>query len=148
MLSLGSAALFLLVFPGRHLLYPGAVSWTERGYRLSWRVMLNEKTGLVDYRIVEPATGKVWRAHPAEVLTPLQHQHMRTQPDMIRDYALHLHAEFLKEGKDTEVYADAWASLNGRPSQRLLRPELDLTQELGDLRAQQWILPLASGDSP
>ena len=33
-----------------------------------------------------------------------------------------------KIGHEVEVYADAWVSLNGRASQRLINPSLDLTR--------------------
>ncbi|MDG1478745.1 MAG: HTTM domain-containing protein [Myxococcota bacterium] len=133
----------IVLFPGRFLLWGADVSWTERGYRLAWRVMLNEKTGLVDYRVVEAQTGRTWRVMPAEALTPLQHKQMRTQPDMIRDYARHLQRVHAGEGRTVAVYADAWASLNGRPSQRLLRADLDLTAPRAELEAAAWILPLS-----
>ena len=100
--------LLLLLFPARHFLWSGNVNWTEQGYRFSWRVLLNEKTGLVDYRVVDPQSGEVWRVLPRTELTPLQHQHMRTQPDMIRDYALHLKRRFTERlGRDVEVYVDS-----------------------------------------
>ena len=40
------------------------------------------------------------------------------------------------------VYADAWVSLNGRPSQRILRDDLDLTLPLSELDRRGFILPL------
>jgi len=132
-----------VLLPGRFMLWGSDVSWTERGHRFAWRVMIIEKTGLVDYRVVETETGRTWRVQPAAELTMLQHRHMRTQPDMIRDYALHLKAQHAAEGRAVAVYADAWASLNGRSSQRLLRPELDLTRPRAELEAAGWIVPLA-----
>jgi hypothetical protein len=47
-------------------------------------------------------------------------------------------------GAEVAVYADAWASLNGRPAQRLLRPDVDLTQPEATLWAQGWVLPLGA----
>jgi hypothetical protein len=141
-IALGLVATTLALFPARFVLWGTDVSWSERGYRFAWRVMLNEKTGLVDYRVVERETGRIWRVMPADELTPLQHQHMRTQPDMIRDYAVHLRDAHRREGRDVAVYADAWASLNGRPTQRLLRDDLDLTQPLSQLEDAGWIVPL------
>lgn len=140
--ALMAIAALLLLFPARSLWLPGPVAWTEAGYRLSWRVMLNEKTGLVDFRVVEPATGKVWKVHPASRLSEIQHQQMRTQPDMIRDFALQLQREHAAEGRTVQVYADSFASLNGRPSQRMVNPHVDLTQPLPALWDQGWILPL------
>ena len=133
----------VLLVPGRFLLWGTDVSWSERGHRFAWRVLLNEKTGLVDYRVVENGSGRTWRVLPRDELTELQHEQMRTQPDLIRDYALHLERVYGAEGRGVAVYADAWASLNGRPSQRYLRDDLDLTMPLDELDRQGWILPRA-----
>jgi hypothetical protein len=40
------------------------------------------------------------------------------------------------------VRADAFASLNGRPSQRLIDPTIDLARERPSWSAPRWILPL------
>ena len=85
-------ALMLALVPSRSLFYSGNVNWNERGYRFSWKVLLNEKTGLVNYRLVDPITERVWTVSPSDELTLIQHEQMRTQPDMIRDYALHIKA--------------------------------------------------------
>ena len=136
------AVALMWLIPGRFLLFDTDVNWTGRGYRFAWRVMLTEKTGMVDYRVVDQDTGRIWRTTPTPDLTPLQHQHMRTQPDMIRDYALHLARRHEAEGRRVAVYAESYASLNGRPAQRLLRPDVDLTKPLDVLWGAGWVLPL------
>lgn len=130
------------LFPARFVLHGTDVSWTERGHRFAWRVLLNEKTGFVDYRVVERQSGRTWKVSPSRELTLVQHEQMRTQPDMIRDYALHLRDVHAAEGRDVAVYAVTRASLNGRPAQPLLREDLDLTRPLGELEAEAWIVPL------
>ncbi|MCB9764077.1 MAG: HTTM domain-containing protein [Alphaproteobacteria bacterium] len=140
-----AVVLLLALAPGRGALTPMATNWSEEGFRFAWRVMLIEKTGQVDFRVVERDTGRTWMEHPADGLTALQHKQMRTQPDLIRQYARHLAAQYAVRGLDVAVYADAWASLNGRPSQRLLRPDVDLTLPDGALEAAGWIVPLEEG---
>ena len=120
----------MVLFPGRFILYGTDVSWTERGHRFAWRVMLNEKSGLVSYRVIHG--DQQWTVSPRDELSELQHEQMRTQPDLIRQYAQHLGKRY-----DAAVYADAWASLNGRPSARLLDPEVDLTRPV----SEGWITP-------
>ncbi len=137
LLVLFSVVTLLSLIPARGLLSPGNSAWTERGYRFSWKVMLNEKTGLVEYRVLQD--GRSWTVYPAQELGPIQTAQLRTQPDLIRDYALHL---ALRHGAGAQVYAESWASLNGRPTQRLVRPSVDLTQPLRTLEAQDWITPL------
>jgi vitamin K-dependent gamma-carboxylase len=136
-----------VLLPLRSLLWPGQTLWTERGFRFSWRVMLVEKTGLVEYRLVERGKGggggegsRRWRVSPRAALSPLQLQEMSTQPDLIVRYARHLAARWAEEqGAEVAVYADAWASLSRRPAQRLIDPEVDLT---ADALPEGWILPL------
>jgi len=139
----GLAVAVFCLFPSRSLWAEGNDNWREQSYRFSWKVLLNEKTGLVNYRVVDPESGQTWHVSPADELTLLQHQQMRTQPDMIRDYALHLKRRREQEIQQTvEVYVDSWASLNGRPSQRFIRPDLDISRTKSWLEAQDWIVPL------
>ncbi|MCC6849156.1 MAG: HTTM domain-containing protein [Deltaproteobacteria bacterium] len=106
------------------------VAWTEEGFRFAWRVMAMEKAGTTTFRLRDPATGLSWKVDPRAELTPLQASMMATQPDMIADYARHLAAEARRAGRgDVEVRADAWVSLNGRPSRRFVDPEADLARE-------------------
>lgn len=128
----------LALFPARFLLYDGPVAWTEQGYRFAWRVLLNEKTGQVDFRVEEKDGPGRWRVRPSDELALFQHQQMRTQPDLIVQYARHLQRRFAEQGHDVAVYVDSYASLNGRPSQRMVRPDVDLTGPLPD----GWLVPL------
>lgn len=136
-----AAVAVLALFPARFVLYGRDVNWTEAGFRFAWRVMLIEKTGLVEYRVVERSTHRVWVVRPGDELTPLQHEQMRTQPDLIAQYARHLADRFRTRGHDVAVYADAWASLNGRASQRLIRPDVDLSS---GAPGQDWIVALGT----
>jgi vitamin K-dependent gamma-carboxylase len=42
------------------------------------------------------------------------------------------------------VYAHAWAALNGRPSQRLIDPTVDLAAEPRTVLPKRFIVPLRS----
>ena len=46
-----------LLFPLRHHLYPGPVTWTEEGHKYSWRMKLRDKDGWVRFRLVHRTTG-------------------------------------------------------------------------------------------
>lgn len=130
-------------FPWRQLLYPGNTCWTEEGFRFAWHVMLMEKTGQVDFRVVDDYGGKSWIVTPGQSLTPLQLRMMSTQPDMILSFAHHLEEVWKRQGyADVSVYADAWASLNGRPRQRLVRPDVDLSEQQEGWAPKTWIVPL------
>ncbi|WP_257448424.1 HTTM domain-containing protein [Archangium lipolyticum] len=138
-----------LAMPFRHLLYPGDVMWTEEGFRFSWNVMLMEKDGLAEFRVTEPGTGKRWVVSPREHLTPFQVRMMATQPDMLLTFAHHLARHFAERGHpDVEVRVDAFASLNGRPRQRLVDPNVNLAAvgPWDDLHG--WVLPFRAVDPP
>jgi hypothetical protein len=75
----------------------------------------------------------------ADYLTPLQEKMMAQDPAMIRLFARHLAADLERRGQPgAQIYAMAYASLNGRPSQLLIDPNVDLAAT----RAGRWILPL------
>ncbi|MCA9711421.1 MAG: HTTM domain-containing protein, partial [Myxococcales bacterium] len=105
--------------------------------------------GMVELRVRDPATGRTWRVDPADELTRLQVEMMSTQPDMILGYAHHVAERFAAQGiAGVEVRADAWASLNGRRSQRLVDPRVDLARERDGLAHKRWIVPFAGGRVP
>ena len=142
LLALAAWMAVQVAVPLRGLPQAGVLNWTERGFRFAWRVMIIEKTGLVDYRLVDTASGRRWVVHPAEHLSPVQHRLMRTQPDMIAQFARHLAQQWQdQEGVKVAVYADAFCSLNGRPTQRLIDQTVDLSVP-ESLLPEHWIVPL------
>ena len=142
-----SYLLIQVMLPLRHLAYPGSVNWSEEGFRFAWRVMLFEKTGRVEYRVEDAASGRVSHKSPHAELTPMQASFLSTQPDMIRQYATHLaqHARDI-EGREVHVFADTAISLNGRHAVALLDPTCDLAMPLSPLSHDPCILPQDLGD--
>src|ERR1044072_4942962 len=57
-----------LVFPLRHHLYPGNVSWTEEGHNFSWHMKLRTKTGEAVFTVTHPQSGQTWTIKPEEHL--------------------------------------------------------------------------------
>ncbi len=149
----GVAAAFLLVqlaLPWRSLAYPGSVLWHEQGFRFSYRVMLVEKAGFVEFRVLDRRTGRRWTVDPRVELTALQVKMLATQPDLIAQYARHLAARIEREqpGTEIEVRVDALVAFNGRPHQRLIDSEVDLAATRAGLAAKPWILPAPESDPP
>lgn len=143
--ALGVYFAFHVFMPFRHYLYPGDVCWTEQGFRFSWNVMVMEKTGSVELHVREPSTGRKWDVMPTEYLTRYQTKMMSTQPDHILQLVHIVADDFRARGiVDPEVRVDAFASLNGRPRQRLIDPTVDLARETDGLGARSWILPRSS----
>ena len=136
-------ALIQVLVPLRHWVYPGVTAWTEQGYRFSWNVMRTEKTGMVEFRLTDPVTGLQWRVYPRDELTPLQTKMMSTQPDLILQFAHELARRSQAAGKARpRVTVDSWASLNGRPSQRLIDATVDLASQSQGFAHKHWIVPL------
>ncbi|MEM7539109.1 MAG: HTTM domain-containing protein [Chloroflexota bacterium] len=134
---------FQVFMPLRHWLYKGNVLWTEEGYRFAWNVMLAEKTGHVTFTVEDPDSGISFPIYPNDYLTYQQEKQMSFQPDMILEFAHYLTRQLQAEyGYDVAIYAEAYVSLNGRPSQLLIDPTVDLTKQVNNLSSKSWILPL------
>ena len=147
------AVVFLVAFavvqvllPLRHLAYPGDVRWTDEGYYGSWRVMLTEKTGYLEFRVRLPDTGEVRLVDPRSVLEEWQVAQASIRPDLLHAAARIVADEFRAKGAArVEVYADAFVSFMGGPATRLVDPDVDLAALPRTLGHQSWILPMSAG---
>ena len=135
-------ALQLLV-PFRHLQHPGELFWTEAGFRFSWRVMLMEKAGYINFRVVDPATGRRFYVQNDEFLNPLQQKHLATQPDFILQYVhfLETHYQASQGIADPQIFAESYVALNGRSSQPYVREDVDLTEVSPDDSRETYLAP-------
>lgn len=133
-----------LLFPFRHFLYPGPVSWTEEGHRFAWHMKLRDKDGSVRFVVTDPASRKTWTVDPREEhLSRRQAEKLAGWPDMIHQFSLYLAEEYRRDGyQRVEVRAEAMASLNGREYQFLIDPNTDLAAKPRTLWPADWILPL------
>ena len=132
-----------ILFPLRHWLYPGNVSWTEQGHRFAWQMKLRDKAATALFYVTDPVSGRIWRVSPKQYLTGKQVRTMAGRPDMILQFAHYLADQWRQRGfKDVEVRASVKASLNGRPFETLIDPKRDLAAVERDLWSADWILPL------
>lgn len=131
-----------LAMPFRYLFYPGELFWTEEGFRFSWRVMLMEKAGLAQFKVVDPVSGKQFYVDNKDFLTPFQEKQMSFQPDFILEYA-HFLKDHFKPGNQQpmEVYVDSHVTLNGRMSRPYIDPSVDLGKVEKSFKKKTWILP-------
>jgi vitamin K-dependent gamma-carboxylase len=133
---------FHVVWPLRTHAYGGNVSWHEQGMRFSWRVMLREKNGSVTYLVTNPKTGKIREISPRRYLNGRQERDYSTQPDLILQVAHWIANDFeQREGIRPIVRAEALVSLNGRPAQWLIDPNVDLARIQDGVGQASWILP-------
>ena len=139
---LGTLFILQILLPWRYLLYPGELFWTEEGFRFSWRVMLMEKAGYANFKIVDGETGKFFYVNNADFLTSFQEKQMSFQPDFILEYAHYLGDHFKKDGhKNIEVYVESFVALNGRLSQPYINPKINLYKQKESFKHKDWILP-------
>ncbi|SMC60818.1 HTTM domain-containing protein [Cellulophaga tyrosinoxydans] len=138
---IGLFLLIQLLLPWRYLLYKNELFWTEEGYRFSWRVMLMEKAGYAQFKVVDKTSGKSFLINNNDFLTSFQEKQMSTQPDFILQYAHYLADHFSKNGKkDIAVYVESYVALNGRLSQPYVDPNVDLAKEKDSFAPKKWIL--------
>ncbi len=131
-----------LLFPFRHIAYPGELFWTEEGYRFSWRVMLIEKMGYTNFKIVDTKTKEFFFVNNQDFLSPLQEKQMSFQPDFILEYAHYLGDHYTKQGyKNIAVFAESHVALNGRLSQPFIDKNVDLYKIKESWKHKNWILP-------
>lgn len=141
--ALGLYVAFQMLVPFRHWLYPGDVSWTEEGHRFSWHMKLRSKRSLVTFHARDAAGNKLEFTPPEKVLVRRQLEKVGDQPDMLLQYGHFIARELEAQGhEDVFVWADSYASLNGRRFQRFVDPNVNLARTPRDLRHAEWILPL------
>lgn len=119
-----------LLIPLHHHLLVRDSAWTNEGFDFAWKVMVAEKAGSVRYIARDRSSGRIWSIAPSTVLTPLQESALGKDPHLIVAFARYLGRQLRTQtGNDVAVYAEAFASLNGRPAQRLIAGDVDLTRE-------------------
>ena len=144
-LNLNIVAIFFalqVLLPLRYSLYPGELFWNEEGYRFSWRVMLIEKRGYSNFRIVDSISKKYFYVQNDDFLTSYQEKQMSFQPDFILEYAHYLGDHFKSQGHENlQVFVDSHVALNGRSSTRFVNPEVDLYSQKESFQHKTWVIP-------
>ena len=135
---------FQILFPLRHLLYPGNPSWTEEGHQFAWMMKLRDKKAQIEFAVRDPFTSKVWLVEPEDFLLRHQASKVGTRPDLILQFAHYIEQVWATDFgvPDVEVRVYACVSLNGRPAALLVDPERDLTEVERGIAHADWILPL------
>ena len=120
---------FLLVqflLPLRHHFIKGDVLWTEEGHRLSWRVMLRERSGYINIKVVNNKTQQELPFDYHKELTYIQSKQLAVRPDFIWQYCQRIKQKF--KGKDISIYIDCKNSINNKPHQILIDPSFDMAE--------------------
>ena len=132
-----------ILFPFRYFLYPGELFWNEQGYRFSWRVMLIEKKGYTNFKVVDKGSNTSFFIKNEDFLTEFQERQMSFQPDFILEFAHFLGNFYSEKGiKNVEIYADSYVTLNGRMSMPFIDSKVDLYRQKRGFNHKKWIIPI------
>jgi hypothetical protein len=133
---------FQLLLPIRHWFIPGDVLRTEEGHRLSWRMMLRTKSGSINYKVIDKATGKSSYVSQHKLVSKKQRRLLATKPDVIWQFVQRLKKQHQEKGKDVEIYAlNSKVSINGGKFKAFIDPKIDLAKvKWSTFKHSNWIL--------
>jgi len=136
-----------ILVPLRYLVVGRNVEWDEVGHRWSWRMKLRDKSGILEFFIVDPDTGRISDpVRPRDFLTRKQAKKVPGRPELIHRFA-HYVADRVAEYRNTterpEIHAIAIVSLNNRFPQYMVDPRADLAAEpLFENSPPNFVVPL------
>ena len=143
---IGLLAVFVtwqVLFPFRHVLYPGDPSWTEEGQDFAWRMMLRRKDVLSYIYAIDGPSGRAVYVPVPRLMTYKQAVRMSTSPDQLVACAPFFAQKAREQGmRDVEIRALVLTSLNGRKPQLQIDPDLNLLTVKRSLWHQRGIIPL------
>jgi hypothetical protein len=114
--------------------------WTEQGYRFGWRVMLMEKAGTATFFVRDGDNGREGTVINSEFLNSHQEKQMAMQPDMILQFAHYLRTHYKQQGmQNPQVRAEVYVTLNGKPAELLIDPNLNLAALEDGWKHKSWI---------
>ncbi|VXB38811.1 conserved membrane hypothetical protein [Flavobacterium sp. 9AF] len=115
-----------LLLPLRHYFIKGDVLWTEEGHRLSWRMMLRERSGNISFKIINNTTKETTLYNYHKNLTHKQAAQLPTKPDFIWQYCQKIKEEY--HDKNISIYITCSNSINRKSYHPLIKPEYDMAK--------------------
>ena len=112
--------------PLRHYFIKGDVLWTEEGHRLSWRMMLRERSGHISFEVIENPTKQSMTYDYSKNLNTKQARQLSVKPDFIWQYCQKIKQEY--KGKDISIYIRCENSINRKPYKLLIDPHYDMAK--------------------
>jgi vitamin K-dependent gamma-carboxylase len=126
-----------LCLPLRPYFQSEPAAWTGSRFNCAWQVMIVEKTGYAEFFAFDPSTGQKSKVSMKGLLTRRQEMMMAQDPYLL----LAMGRQIARTHPGPEIRCEAFASLNGRPAQRLIDPNVNLAGRL----PTRWILPFEGG---
>jgi len=133
---------FQIGLPLRHWFFKDDVLWTEEAHRLSWRMMLRTRKGMLTVWVEDKNSGKRERYNYSKILSPKQSRNIRTKPDMLWQLAQRIKTLEAHKGREVSVYMDTKVKVNNGNFHRLIDFNTDLAaEEWHHFKHHEWILP-------
>ncbi len=120
--------IFQFILPIRHYFIKGDVLWTEEAHRLSWRMMLRQKNGMINFKVIDKNTQEELPYNVTEKLTRKQLSLVSSKPDGMWQMAQHIKKEFEEKGIEVSIFIDAKLSVNRKPYKTFIDPSVDFAQ--------------------
>ena len=116
--------------------------------KLNLSVKVNAVNKVVDAKF-ELGTIDVFDLNITDI-NKLQFGKMLGRPQFIQQYARHVKREMESQGiRNPIIQVDSWISLNGRPFQRAIDPQINLAEApFSVFKSSPWILPLDPSARP
>ena len=128
-----------LILPIRHHFIEGNVLVTEEGHRMSWRMMLRQKSGYIRFKVINNTTKEHTYYNYNKNLTYKQVNALTTKPDFIWQYCQRIKKEY--KGKDISIYIDCKNSINQKNYETLIDPKQDFAKAKWDyFFHNEWVL--------
>ncbi|SHG71686.1 HTTM domain-containing protein [Flagellimonas flava] len=140
--GLGAYFIIQILLPLRHHIFQDNVLWTEEGHRLSWRMMLRSRSGLVTFKVLNKDTGKGSHIKLDDYLTKKQRRKVACYPDFLWQFAQHLKKEYAAKGEEVQVFASSKVRVNNSKYSEFVDPTVDLANvPWKHFAHNEWIKP-------
>jgi hypothetical protein len=134
--------IFQIGLPLRHWGFQDDVLWTEEAHRLSWRMMLRTKSGVLNVTVEDKETGERSTFDYKKLLSKKQRKSVKTKPDLLWQLSQRIKEYHTRGGQDVAVYIDATIKVNGGAYHQLIDPQVDLAaEEWHHFKHHDWIMP-------
>jgi len=124
--------------PLRSVLPGSEPAWDGTGDHLAWRVMDHDRAGLVTWAVTDRATGATWDERPSDHLAPHQQRQLASTTSLLPGAARAVRASWARDGRDVEVRAEVFVSMDGGRARPVVDPSVDLSRVGWTLGHPSW----------